>query len=208
MSNLKEEQKGLRNNSYATLRPPHQEERLFIYEFLIFPLSFLSHIALSRTGLDTDFHNQQVFFPTVTVCPFNAYSPNFLNETANFSLARNESETESDNAGDEDSSNNNDNYYQQVLKALPALSYDTFASIHEAARNLSQKVEMRDKNLRQLAFQVGIKCDELLEICKYKDEEIACCEYFMPLYSEHGLCYSFNTRYYSTADNEYGSDVV
>lgn len=180
-------------------------KRKVIYEFLI-SFSFLSFI-----GLDTDFHNQQVFFPTVTVCPNNAYSPNFSNETAT-TLARNENETESGGENTEDGEdngvNNNEDYYQQVLKALPALSYDTFGSIHEAALNLSQKVEMRDKNLRQLAFQVGIKCDELLEICKYKDEEITCCEYFMPLYSEHGLCYSFNTRYYSTADNEYKSGYV
>lgn len=106
--------------------------------------------------------------------------------------------------------NNNDNsnkeeedYYQQFMKAMPALSYDIFGSIHDAAMNLSEREDMRDKNLRQLAFQVGIKCDELLEICKYKDEEITCCEYFMPLYSEHGLCYSFNSRYYSTPENEY-----
>lgn len=114
-----------------------------------------------------------------------------------------DNDNEEEEGNGSNNSNNNEDYYQQVLKALPALSYDKFGIIHEAALNLSQKGEMRDKNLRQLAFQVGIKCDELLEICKYKDEEITCCEYFVPLYTEHGLCYSFNSRYFSTADNEY-----
>jgi hypothetical protein len=116
----------------------------------------------------------------------------------------NDNETSSDSAeNNNDNDNKEEDYYQQFSKAMPALSYDLFGSIHDAAVNLSQREDMRDKNLRQLAFQVGIKCDELLEICKYKDEEITCCEYFMPLYSEHGLCYSFNSRYYSTPENEY-----
>lgn len=92
--------------------------------------------------------------------------------------------------------------YLPILKALPALSYDTFGTIHKAILNVSDVGALKKKNLRQLAFKVGIKCDELLEICKYKDDEIACCDYFLPLYSEHGMCYSFNTRYYSTDSNE------
>lgn len=127
-------------------------------------------------------------------------------------MARNESESkdyndESGNVGggegaDETKSNSED-FYLRFLKALPALSYETFGTIHETLHNISQKEDVKDKNLRQLAFKVGIKCDELLEFCKYKDEEITCCEYFKPLMSEHGLCYSFNSRYYSTPDNEY-----
>jgi amiloride-sensitive sodium channel len=95
-----------------------------------------------------------------------------------------------------------------VLKAIPKLSYETFASMYEAVLNMTSESgadedKMKQlKNLRQLAFKVGIKCDELLEICKYKDEEITCCEYFMPLYSEQGLCYSFNAHYYSTVETE------
>lgn len=182
-----------------------------LYNTLIFLIIYL--------GLDTDFHNQQVFFPTVTVCPINSFSPSPSNETTTSSseatlLARNESESaggdyneESSDGGDdgeEKGKSNSEGYYLRFLKALPALSYETLGTIHETLDkiNNSQKEDVRNKNLRQLAFKVGIKCDELLEICKYKDEEITCCEYFMPLYSEHGLCYSFNSRYYSTPDNE------
>lgn len=176
---------------------------------------YLISFSLFRLGLDTDFQNQQVFFPTVTVCPINAFSPSFLNDTTSSSsdatlLARNDSESTGGDYNDEsvddgvvgDASNSED-YYLRFLKALPALSYDTLGTINETLRNVSQREEVRGKNLRQLAFKVGIKCDELFEICKYKDEEITCCEYFMPLYSEQGLCYSFNSRYYSTPDNEY-----
>ena len=64
------------------------------------------------------------------------------------------------------------------------------------------EVDMTKHNLRHLAYKVGIKCEDLLEICKYKDEEISCCDYFNPIYSEHGFCYSFNARYYGTPEEE------
>jgi amiloride-sensitive sodium channel len=124
-------------------------------------------------------------------------------------VARNESESGdynemiNDDVAEEKSKSNSEDYYLRFLKALPVLSYDKFGTFHETLLNISQRVDVRRKNLRQLAFKNGIKCDELLEICKYKDEEITCCEYFLPIYSEHGLCYAFNSRYYSTPDNEY-----
>lgn len=89
-----------------------------------------------------------------------------------------------------------------VLQSLPRLSYDTFGDTYEAVLNMSDEADVSKHQLRQLAFKVGIKCEELLEICKYKDEEISCCDYFFPLYSEHGMCYSFNTRYSATPEEE------
>lgn len=140
------------------------------------------------SGLDTDFHNQQVLFPTVTVCPLSAHDPELVNQTA----------ASSDQAGVGD----NFDELLPVLKALPRLSYETFGSMQEAILNMSDGLDISRHNLRQLAFKVAIKCEELLEICKYKDDEISCCDYFYPLYSEHGLCYSFNTRYYGTPEEE------
>lgn len=89
-----------------------------------------------------------------------------------------------------------------VLKSLTKLSYNTLGGTYEAVLNMSNDLDTSNYNLRQLAFKVGIKCEELLEICHYKDEEISCCEYFYPLYSEHGLCYSFNARYFGSPEEE------
>lgn len=85
-----------------------------------------------------------------------------------------------------------------MFKSLPKLSYDTLGNTYEATFNISHEPDLMKYNLRQLAFKVGVQCEELLEICKYKDDEIPCCDYFNPIYSEHGLCYSFNARYYGT----------
>lgn len=50
--------------------------------------------------------------------------------------------------------------------------------------------------------QVGILCNETFDVCKYRDDEIKCCEHFFPVYSEHGLCYSFNPRFTDDATSE------
>lgn len=137
-------------------------------------------------GLDTDFHNQQVLFPTVTICPL--VDPALVNETVSKTLSLDD---------DEDSDE-----LLPVWQSLPKLSYDTLGNTYEAVLNISGDLDLMKYNLRQLAFKVGVKCEELLEICKYKDDTIPCCEYFNPLYSEHGLCYSFNARYYGTPEDE------
>lgn len=107
-----------------------------------------------------------------------------------------------DKDDDDDAEGDNSEEFLSILKLLPRLSYETFDSIQEAILNMSAELDSSKHNLRQLAFKVVISCEELLEFCKYKDEEIACCDYFSPLLSEHGLCYSFNTRYYGTPEEE------
>lgn len=143
-------------------------------------------------GLDTDFHNQVVYFPSVTICPVIAYNANLLNETA-----MKESE------GEDDDEQQFLEEFIPVLKSLPKLTYDTFGKTYEAMLNMSTSVDAdKVQNLRQLAFKYGIACEELLELCKYKDEDIPCCDYFFPLYTEQGLCYSFNSPYYGAPEEE------
>lgn len=119
----------------------------------------------------------------------SSFDPEQLNETA---------------ANTNTSTNDNENFEElmPVWKSLTTLTYNTLGSTYESLLNMSNELDMTKYNLRQLAFKVGIKCEELLEICKYKDEEISCCDYFYPLYSEHGFCYSFNARYYGTPEEE------
>lgn len=65
------------------------------------------------------------------------------------------------------------------------------------------KPEFRIKNDLFPFEQVGIYCNETFDVCKYRDEEIRCCEHFFPVYSEHGLCFSFNPRYTDEATKEW-----
>lgn len=130
----------------------------------------------------------------------SAHDSSSVNETAAASVGANDKDNNSDDENNAEGDNSEE--FLSILKLLPRMSYETFGSIQEAILNMSAELDVSKHNLRQLAFKVAIKCEELLEICKYKDEEISCCDFFYPLYSEHGFCYSFNTRYYGTPEEE------
>lgn len=138
--------------------------------------------------MDTDFHNQKVPFPTVTVCPNEPYSDEAVNQTA-FKILGEGEEVESDAV-------------IALLQSLPRLSYGNIAFVMEALQNVSKTDELNKFNLRALVFEIGIKCNELFVMCNFKDEDISCCDYFMPVFTEHGFCYAFNARYYSSIESE------
>lgn len=87
---------------------------------------------------------------------------------------------------------------------LTKLSYDNIDSLQGILNNMKVKMDNVDNvdNLRQLAFKVAIKCEDLFEICKFRGEEITCCEYFTAIYTERGFCFAFNARYVGTSDEE------
>ncbi|XP_073830574.1 amiloride-sensitive sodium channel pickpocket 23 [Musca autumnalis] len=142
------------------------------------------------TGLDTDFHNQNVVFPTTVVCPEIAFDHDKSFEVALNQLA--------------DGDYSLAGYIVPFLELLPSLSYETF---NEAAV-IASSVEMESvhqKTLRQWAFESVINCEDVLTECKYRDEPIKCCEAFQPVYTEHGYCFAFNSRFKSTEDADINS---
>ncbi|XP_050099386.1 sodium channel protein Nach-like [Anopheles aquasalis] len=133
------------------------------------------------TGLDTDFHNQQVIFPTVLLCPTAPFDDEAVHRVAYQVLG-----------GYEDGSD----AYEPFLRLLTQLSYD---SLREVAATLSDlpaaSGTLRTANLRDLVFQVAVRCNDTFAVCRYKDENIDCCDMFKPIYTEHGFCFGFNARY-------------
>lgn len=76
----------------------------------------------------------------------------------------------------------------------------------EAVLNMSNGADIKAKqNLRQLAFKVAKKCEDLLEYCEYKKDPVTCCDFFKPIYSEQGFCYTFNAKYIGEDDKEWVS---
>ncbi|XP_063706356.1 sodium channel protein Nach [Culicoides brevitarsis] len=140
------------------------------------------------TGLDTDFHNQLLIFPTVMVCPVKPFNPEVIQEVAEKQL------------GIEPELNNTK--YNEFLERLPGLSYKSMSEFSETLRDISSDDVIKSANLRLLAFSTAISCNETFTLCKYKDEEIDCCEYFQPMFSENGFCYVFNGKYRDTATGE------
>lgn len=157
------------------------------------------------TGLDTDFHNQQVIFPTVVVCPVDPFDEEKVIDYAYKTLGYkyinfvifffNLLSFRSYEAGSE--------RFEPFLKILPQLTYAKMNEALEISLNLTEDTKtLKSKSLRRLAFAVAISCDEVFKTCRYKDDEIKCCDHFLPIYIEHGFCYAFNTRYKDSADNE------
>lgn len=139
-------------------------------------------------GLDTDYHNHQLEFPTVSICPLDPFDGEKVNETAYRTLAVYE-----DNYGE----------YVPLLEMLPRLSYDTVDIAYEVINSTKAAFDNEPKtSLRKLAFKVAMKCEDLFHSCLYRGEEISCCDYFSPIYSERGFCYSFNARFISADEEE------
>ncbi|XP_052863169.1 sodium channel protein Nach-like [Anopheles cruzii] len=133
------------------------------------------------TGLDTDFHNQQVIFPTVLVCPTEPYDEEAVRRVAHQQLAGWE-------AGSE--------IYEPFLRLLTQLSYGRLQEITATVGGLpAGNGVLRAANLRDLMFRVAVRCNDTFAVCRYKDEDIDCCEMFKPMYTEHGFCFGFNARY-------------
>ncbi|XP_046802644.1 sodium channel protein Nach [Lucilia cuprina] len=137
------------------------------------------------TGLDTDFHNQNVVFPTTVVCPEIAFD----HEKAYTVAYKNIANYDETSAG----------YMVPFLELLPTLSFET---LNEASL-IASSVEMNnihEKTLRHWAYMTFIKCEDVLIECKYRDEPIKCCSHFEPVYTEHGFCFAFNSRFRSLED--------
>ncbi|XP_055611981.1 sodium channel protein Nach-like [Uranotaenia lowii] len=139
------------------------------------------------TGLDTDFQNQDVIFPTVMVCPLEAWDQAALSDTAYATLANYEPGSER---------------YEPFLEVLTKLSYGLFPEAAALSANVSGEKKFKTLKLRKLAFKAAIQCEDLFLWCNYKAEDVECCEHFKKFYSEHGFCYSFNGRYTSEEDVE------
>jgi len=121
------------------------------------------------------------------VCPIDPFDSEKVNETAYRTLAGYDSNYEE---------------FVPFLEMLTRLSYDDLSEASDIVAKTPKIVLKNQMTLRQLGFKVAIKCDEFLHHCKYRGEVINCCEFFEPIYSERGFCYSFNARYNSTAEQE------
>uniref|UniRef100_A0A1A9W176 Uncharacterized protein n=1 Tax=Glossina brevipalpis TaxID=37001 RepID=A0A1A9W176_9MUSC len=89
------------------------------------------------TGLDTDFHNQNVIFPTTVVCPVQAWDHNKTYNYVYNTLA-----------------NYEESLTQRIVPFLESLPNFNFENIHKTVQlSLAMTVEIDERTLRQWAFQ-------------------------------------------------------
>ncbi|RZC35753.1 sodium channel protein Nach-like, partial [Asbolus verrucosus] len=51
-------------------------------------------------------------------------------------------------------------------------------------------------DLKQTAFELMNRCEEIFENCEWKSYNFSCCDEFFPVFTEKGFCYTFNSRHY------------
>jgi len=88
--------------------------------------------------------------------------------------------------------------YTPFLRLLTSLNFDSIRDAKVLAQPIPQNL-LDAKTIREWAFEGHISCESTFVSCKYRDEEIPCCDHFEPIYTEHGFCYAFNSRFKSTA---------
>ncbi|CAO1377745.1 unnamed protein product [Diamesa serratosioi] len=137
------------------------------------------------TSMNADVPHYEITYPTISVCPIKAFDGIVVKEVAAL-LTKTENED-----------------LENVLKTIPGLSYTSIKTL-----NISFSVSklLQNQDLRELAFKMKIPCESVFESCSFKSNEINCCDNFYPVYSEIGLCYAFNAKYYGTPRNEVFND--
>jgi acid-sensing ion channel, other len=81
-----------------------------------------------------------------------------------------------------------DDSKDQYLQLIETLKSEIISEEYE--RNNGQS------SLREVVFNIAIKCEELFNDCKFRGNDIPCCNIFKPIYSERGFCFSFNAQYF------------
>lgn len=128
------------------------------------------------TSIIINDEDTRLTYPTVDVCPYMAIDMvkiiNLLGREPNVSKS----------AGITD-----------IIKNFYHLSANDMKSISRA---------MNTNDLRVLAFNLAAKCTDLFANCKFKGKPIDCCTKFLPVLSEHGICFSFNARVFGSSLSE------
>lgn len=90
----------------------------------------------------------------------------------------------------------------EFLQNLAGLSYASAGKLLSSYLAAKSEYDFSKLDVRKTIFQLTLSCNATLSECRYKDEEIDCCEHFYPVFTEHGYCFIFNGRYNDTWNKE------
>ncbi|XP_063821327.1 sodium channel protein Nach-like [Ostrinia nubilalis] len=137
------------------------------------------------TGLDTDFHNWDVPFPAVTLCDVNPVDDELLQEYIESVYG---SEVPED--------------IEAMLRWLATLSYQSIADPSGVFLKNDKLMGKNDKeppapitDPKDAVFKIVRRCDSLFYDCEWKGDSEECCDLLVPVFTEMGFCYAFNSRH-------------
>lgn len=138
------------------------------------------------TNLIINSNEKQFAYPTVTICPENAADMERIDQfLINYGLY-----------------NKSSKELNEFFAAIPNFSYDPedlkyVILLPESRRKVK---EMIDLDIRSLAFEFALSCSNVFKprSCSFRGKAFDCCEIFLPIYTEKGFCYTFNSRTYNS----------
>ncbi|PSN38910.1 hypothetical protein C0J52_16366, partial [Blattella germanica] len=129
------------------------------------------------TGLDTDFHNWDVPFPTVSLCPVQPVDPKAVDAYIEKNFPSVDEEKKKS--------------YAEFLTQVGSISYENINKFLE----LKPLDGIDTSNFRKIVEEVVVKCKNFIGYCNYKGKKIDCCQRIKPLLTEVGYCFSFNSKF-------------
>ncbi|XP_054274643.1 sodium channel protein Nach-like [Macrosteles quadrilineatus] len=133
------------------------------------------------TGLDTDFHNWEVPFPTVTLCP---------DDPTNETLINNFIQSTWGNVSTQEISEK----YFDFIRTMSHLTIADLDTIVKFTNNTSA-YDLPVTSFEEVLYQVVNDCPDVIFDCEWKAEAYNCCQGFQYILTEVGFCYIFNSRF-------------
>lgn len=143
----------------------------------------------TMTSLLLNKNEKKIVYPTISICPHFAEDDKLISEVVK-QMELNASLTQE---------------VENLFRAIPNFSFGSkgLKSV-VLSDNVKPKIKLfLREDPRTFAFKFVKTCADVFEgKCNFKSKSFACCESFRPVYSEHGFCYAFNTKFFGTAYDE------
>lgn len=85
---------------------------------------------------------------------------------------------------------------EEVLNELAFFRGESYHAIRECGPEIG--VDCINLNFSDIANMIRSSCDQSFEFCRWNDEDFNCCEYFLPMQTEVGICFAMNSFHVDT----------
>ncbi|XP_013178118.1 PREDICTED: sodium channel protein Nach-like isoform X2 [Papilio xuthus] len=188
------------NSTLHGVRYIAEKERPFCEKFMWFSFTAIGAVATciiivslwekfqtnpTITGLDTDFHNWDVPFPAVTICDKNPLDEELLQEYIDKVWP----------AGAPANAT-------RMLQWLATLSFrsieesaTTFITQHDLVGHTANDAPAPALDPKEAVFSIVQRCEAAFYDCEWKGDSEECCDFLVPVFTEMGFCYAYNSRH-------------
>lgn len=85
---------------------------------------------------------------------------------------------------------------EEVLNELAFFRGESYHAIRECGPEFG--VDCIHLNFSDIVKMVRSTCDQFIENCGWNNENFNCCDYFLPMETEIGICYALNSLHIDT----------